>query len=72
MRDRVNDHVSYRDDKIIYLYLGDSLDDLQRQFFEDMKEIQSIIRKVLDYNPTLKNTAEDKKDYAESTKCHIC
>jgi len=72
MRVRQNDHVSYIDNYIIYTYVGTSEDDLQRQFYEDMKEIQSVTRKVLDYNCKMIMTTEDKKDYIEATTCHIC
>ena len=36
-------HVSFRENQIEYIYRGTSTDDLQRQFYQDIKEIQEAI-----------------------------
>ena len=57
---------------IMYLYRGKDTEDTQRQLYEDLKEIQWTVRDAMKLNIKMEMTEDDKKDFQESNKCHIC
>ena len=65
-------HVSISENQIEYIYRGTSTEDLQRQFYQDIKEIQEVIHNALKLNIPLKMSLNDTKNFEQATHCHIC
>ena len=71
-RSTKKEHVTFYNNMIIYLYRGKDSDDLKRQYFEDMTDIQLSIIHAMKLNIEINMTEEDEINFNKETICHIC